>query len=149
MMGHLPEVVDYYLHLKTRISELVGEPVHPTSLDLPTSCALITYDQAGDGIQWHYDVNYFNGRFFTVLIPVTLNDTCTQFQYRDSAGGVVALNNKAEVFEGDLVYHRATQLCEGQYRVILSLQYSTDPGVSVANKALMWLKDRAFVGSGY
>ena len=33
---------------------------------MPTSCCILVYDREGDGIDWHYDVNYYFGRFFTV-----------------------------------------------------------------------------------
>jgi hypothetical protein len=54
-----------------------------------------------------------------------------------------------QIFEGNLVYHKATKLCEDQYRVVLSMQFSTDPRMNPFQQIMMWLKDRAFVGSGY
>jgi len=80
---HLPSVIEYYHSLALDVSDVIGERVYPTSLHLPTTCAIIIYDQPGDGIEWHYDVNYFRGRFFTVLVPVTTTRTCARFTYRD------------------------------------------------------------------
>jgi hypothetical protein len=147
LVEQLPSIVKYYEQLTPVISQVVGETVYPTPMHLPTSCAVIVYDREGDGIQPHYDVSYFKGRFFTVLIPVVGTDTCSKFTYIDAHGNEQTLEGKPQVFEGDIVYHKATRLCANQYRVILSLQYSTDPTMNAWQSVMMYLKDRAFVGT--
>jgi len=141
-----PAVIEWYARFADRVSEVVGTKVFPTSLDLPTSCSLLVYDRAGDFINWHFDVNYFRGRFFTVLLPVTARKTCTKFVYRDAAARVRTLEGKTVVFEGDELFHKASKLCAGQTRAVLSLQYSTDPRISWVESWLMCLKDFAYVG---
>ena len=155
MVEQLPAVVDWYNDATAAIGSVVGEPVYPTDLSLPTSCSLIVYDRAGDGINWHYDVNYFTGRFFTVLVPVNMDRTCSVFVYRDAFGEdrEVELQSpeyagQSVVFEGTLVYHKATALCAGQQRVVLSLQYATDTRLTLWNRLMTFVKDRAFAGLG-
>ena len=151
----LPSVVRWYERLSGEMSDILGVPVQPTSLSLPTSCSLVIYDRAGDGIEWHYDVNYFTGRFFTLLVPVTSEPTCTRFAYRDAFGGERSVDlqsaeyaGRSIAFEGDDVYHMATPLCAAQRRVVLSLQFSTDPSLTTWNRFMTFVKDRAFTGLG-
>ena len=147
----LPDVVNWYENeARQAISAALGLTVQPTALSLPTSCCLIIYDEEGDGIDWHYDVNYFTGRFFTVLVAVTTNRTCTSFVYRDafSKDQSVELESRSVLFEGTHVFHKATPLCVGQRRVVLSLQYATDPRLTLWNRFMMFVKDRAFAGFG-
>ena len=139
----------YYAKLCDPVSQLIGERVYTTALNLPTSCALLTYDQSGDFINWHYDVNYFNGRFFTLLIMIDRSMVCdTNYVFRNpkNLSVEVPLNSgDCILFEGDVVYHAATPLGSNQFRHVLSLQFSTDPSVSFFNNCLMSLKDKAYV----
>ena len=156
MVQQLPEVVHWFQQAAHHISATVGEEVQPTEESLPTSCSLLVYDRAGDGIGWHYDVNYFAGRFFTVLVPVNTNRTCSVYVYRDAYGQEQQIELQSDeyagrsiVFEGTIVYHKATPLCAGQQRVVLSLQYATDTRLTLWNRLMTFVKDRAFVGLGF
>ena len=149
VIGRLSSVWNWYEELPRRIGEEIGEPVVITQDYLPTTCAVIIYDKEGDFINWHYDVNYFDGRFFTLLVPVTFDDVCTKYTYYDKEGVVNEIDNKKDkaiLFEGDKVFHMATKLCKGEKRVILSMQFTTDSRISWYNRALMRIKDSAYVG---
>ena len=141
-----PTIIDWYLSFADNISLITGLTVKPTPLALPTSCALLVYDEEGDFINWHYDVNYFSGRFFTVIIPVTVDSTCTSFKYIDPQGIEQSLEGMNIVFEGEKVFHTATKLCKNQKRVVLSLQYVTDDASVGWKKMLMNIKDFAYTG---
>jgi hypothetical protein len=144
-----PGVIEWYTRFGTDISKIVGADVQPTSLSLPTSCSILIYDNEFDFINWHFDVNYYKGRFFTILLPITNEETCTQFVYRDPDGNIQKIsigNNLCVAFEGDIVFHMASKLCANQKRAILSLQYSTDPSINPLKKIIMRLKDTAYVG---
>jgi hypothetical protein len=148
LVQYAPNVIEYYFLLGAHISQIIGVPVEPTSLDLPTSCCVLMYDQEGDFINYHYDVNYFSGRFFTVIIPITNQITCTKFVYRDHDGQEIFVdlaNRNSVIFEGDLLFHMASKLCAEERRVVLSLQYSTDGTISLFNKFFMAIKDRAYI----
>jgi hypothetical protein len=144
-----PDLISYYKNgLCKKVSQLTGFKLYPTSLDFPTSCAIIIYEKEGDWINWHYDYNYYNGRFFTVLVPITNVLTCTKFQFKDKNNNIVEkdLTNNAICFEGNYVYHRASKLCKNQKRIMLSCQYVTDNSMSFVNQMRIKLKDYAFIG---
>ena len=144
-----PELISFYENdLCKKISKVTGLKLYPTSLYYPTSCAIIIYEKEGDWINWHYDYNYYNGRFFTVLIPITNMLTCTKFQFKDGQNNVINmdLTNNALCFEGNYLYHRASKLCKNQKRIMLSCQYVTDNSISFINKIRIKLKDYAFIG---
>jgi len=144
-----PDLISFYKNdLCKKVSRITGLKLYPTALDFPTSCAIIIYENEGDWINWHYDYNYYNGRFFTVLVPITQVLTCTKFQFKDKNNNVVDkdLTNNAICFEGNYVYHRASKLCKNQKRVMLSCQYVTDNSISFINQVRIKLKDYAFIG---
>lgn len=148
----LPELWDWYQGLAAQIGTEIGEPVQPTGPDLPTTCAILVYEEDGDFINWHYDVNYFNGRFFTLLIPVTIENSCTLYTYYDKENVERTLpttETTSILFEGDKTFHMATKFCNrGTKRVIVSVQFSTDPTISWENRILMRVKDSAYIGLG-
>ena len=139
----------YQNELCNKISELLCIKVYPTDLSFPTSCVLLVYENEGDWINWHYDYNYYNGRFFTVLIPITTDLTCTKFEFKNDKNEVISmdLNNNALCFEGNYLYHRASKLCANQKRVILSCQFVTDNSMSLINQVRIKLKDFAYIGA--
>jgi len=150
VMRRLPKVYGWYLHLENTISKIIGEKVYVTSETLPTTCAILIYENDDDFINWHYDVNYFNGRFFTLLIPSTITNTCTTYSYYDSDNNIREIKEeagKAILFEGDKIFHMATKFCnKGQKRVMMSVQFSTNPSISWYNRILMRVKDYAYIG---
>ena len=148
----IPELFDWYKGLEGKIGSEIGENVFVTENALPTTCAVLVYEEDGDFINWHYDVNYFNGRFFTLLIPCTFDDDiCTEYTYYDKDGALQGLKTKPEksiLFEGDKVFHMATKFCKKaeKKRVVVSVQFSTDPTISWYNRAIMRVKDTAYIG---
>jgi hypothetical protein len=145
-----PETIAYYESLQPYISKVIGKDVYVTPLDHPTSCALIVYEQEGDFINWHYDVNYFKGRFFTLIVPLTDRSTCTTFVYKKPGNVDVKLPvmpGKAILFEGEKVFHMATPLCNNDVpRVILSMQFSTDPLLKSRFDAMLYtFKNKSYV----
>jgi len=139
----------YQNELCDKISDLLGFKVYPTDLSFPTSCVLLIYEKEGDWINWHYDYNYYDGRFFTVLIPITTDLTCTKFEFKNNKNELVSLdlNNNGVCFEGNYLYHRASKLCANQRRVILSCQFVTDNKMSLINQLRIKLKDFAYIGA--
>lgn len=144
---YLPGVFDEYEKLIPLVSRMVGEQVDKAPSNTSLSACVIVYDREKDHINWHYDENYFKGRFFTVLIPVTSEPTCTNFQFRTEKGTTETVNlgpHDALIFEGSKIWHRATPLCKDQVRIIVSLQFTTD--ARIMNAPLMWLKSVMFKG---
>jgi len=145
-----PNLINYYQNdLCKLISNKIKLDLFPTDLSLPTSCAILIYENEGDWINWHYDYNYYNGRFFTVLIPITNNLTCTEFQFKNDNNEVKSVNltnNNSICFEGNYLYHRASKLCKNEKRVMLSCQYVTNNEMSFLNKLRLKIKDIAYTG---
>jgi hypothetical protein len=144
-----PDIIHFYTKdLCKKVSSEIGLTLYPTDLSMPTSCAMLIYEKENDWINWHYDYNYYNGRFFTVLIPITNELTCTKFQFKNKDNEIISLNltNNAVCFEGNYLYHRASKLCKNQKRVILSCQYVTDNSISIINKLRIKIKDFAYTG---
>jgi len=150
IIKYAPQLINYYQNeLCKKVSQEINLKLYPTDLKFPTSCALLIYENEGDWINWHYDYNYYNGRFFTVLIPITNNITCTEFQFKDSNNDVKSINlinNNSVCFEGNYLYHRASKLCNNQKRLILSCQFVTDNNMSLINKIRIKMKDFAYIG---
>ena len=148
---YAPTLIDFYKNQLCKIvSKQINLPLFPTDLLLPTTCAILIYDEEGDWINWHYDYNYYDGRFFTVLIPITNNLTCTQFEFKNDKNEIKSvnlINNNSICFEGNYLYHRASKLCQNEKRVILSCQYVTNNNMSFLNKMRLKLKDFAYTGN--
>jgi len=145
-----PNLINYYQNeLCDIVSNHLNLKLFPTDLKLPTSCAILIYENEGDWINWHYDYNYYDGRFFTLLIPISNNLTCTEFQFQKDNNDIESINltnNKSICFEGNFLYHRASKLCKNEKRVILSCQYVTNNNINIFNKIRLKLKDFAYTG---
>jgi len=153
LVKHSPNLINYYKNeLCKFVSKEINLNLFPTDLNMPTTCALLIYENEGDWINWHYDYNYYDGRFFTVLIPITNNMTCTEFQLKNDNNEIKSINltnNNSICFEGNYLYHRASKICSSQKRIMLSCQYVTDNSMSFINELRIKLKDFAFIGNLY
>jgi len=148
----MPRVWEWYKKICPFISSEIGEQVSITQDYLPTTCSILIYEDEGDFINWHYDANYFNGRFFTLIAPVTFYDNCTEYKYIDKDGTEQSIRNtqgKSILFEGNKIYHMASKFCKKlkpQKRLVLSMQFATDSQISWWNRVLLRIKDIAYIG---
>ncbi len=153
---HAPLAIALYESLEYQdiISRIVGGRVKQTPLHHPSSLSVLIYEKPGDHINWHYDHNFYKGRFFTMLLAIENrgNETdglsAARLMVRKPEGDIPVPTppNMLVVFEGAKVLHRATQLKEGERRVILSMTYSTDPRYSFVKETMRRIKDTAFFG---
>ena len=149
LQENIPEIVDWYQTLPDIISQYIGKKVYITPLSQPNSLCLVIYDRAGDYIDWHFDTNHYNGRFFTLLLPVTFEDTCGNYQYRNEDEDTVTLKLKkgdALLFEGDKVFHRGKELCDNQFRVILSCAFTTSQEIPIKEWMFQNIKNVGIFG---
>lgn len=135
------------------VSRLVGATVVPTPLTHPTSLSVLRYDRPGDHIGWHYDHNFYKGRFFTVLLAIENTDhkdglSSARLLARKPSGeiSIPTPANMLVVFEGPRILHRVTQVQAGELRIMLSMTYCTDPRYSFFKNAVRKVKDTAFFG---
>lgn len=151
-----PEIVAFYQSddLRRLCSAIIGEAVIPTPINDQSSCSLLFYDRPRDHIGWHYDYNFYNGRHFTVLLPLINRHL---HEDRLSSAQLVIQQNEQEVmiptppntlimFEGARVYHKVTRLEEDELRVILSMTFCTCPQTSSFKGAIRRFKDIAYFG---
>ena len=68
-----PQLCAFYEGLAATVSDLLGVPVAPTPREDNSSLSLLLYAAEGDHIDWHYDVNFYRGRHFTVLVPLVVS----------------------------------------------------------------------------
>jgi len=144
-----PEVVEWYKKLPAEISKVIGTQVLITPIQQPNSLSLVVYEKEGDYIDWHFDTNHYSGRFFTLLVPVSSEPTCGNYQYKDVDEQVntIELNQgKAILFEGDKVFHRGKELCINQRRVVLSLTFTTSQDIPPYEAALNTVKNWGIFG---
>jgi len=144
-----PPIVEWYKTLPSKISKIIGTKVKITPLTEPNSLCLVVYDQEGDFIDWHFDTNHYNGRFFTLLLPVSSEPTCGNYQYRNSNGAtqtVILDKNESLLFEGDKVYHKAKKLCANQRRVILSCTFTTSQKIPTIEYIFQTIKNIGIFG---
>ena len=150
IIEHLPEIEQQYQSYTTLLSKYIGEPVKVLPNDIKNRITLVVYEKEGDYIDWHFDTNHYTGRFFTLLIPITLEPTCSSYQYRNHKEKDLVVEigkDQGILFEGDKVYHRGKMLSKDQYRVILSLTYVTDTNMNAWNYLMHKMKEFGIYGT--
>jgi hypothetical protein len=60
----------FYEGMAARVSERLALELKPTPANDNSSLSLLVYLRDGDHIDWHYDLNFYRGRHFTVLVPL-------------------------------------------------------------------------------
>ena len=149
LQANLPEIVEWYKGLTRQISDAIGEEVKVTPLNQPNSLSLVVYEKEGDFIDWHFDTNHYNGRYFTLLLPVTTAPTCGNYQYRNAEGETETLylqQGEAILFEGDRVFHKGKELCKDQRRVVLSCTFTSSHTITPPEAILNFVKNWGIFG---
>ncbi len=152
-----PKVVAFFnsTYLRNLFSDIIGEAVEPTPIHDQSSCSLLFYTQPGDHINWHYDHNFYDGRHFTVLLPI-VNEHNHNPAITSSAQLMIKQNgqekiipctpNNLVIFEGAKTLHKVTRLGPDETRIMLSMTYSTTPSASPVKAIARRVKDTAFFG---
>jgi hypothetical protein len=152
-----PKVVAFFnsAYLSDFFSTIVGEKVYPTPIQDQSACSLLFYTKPGDHINWHYDHNFYNGRHFTVLLPIInqKNDAPTQLssaqllvKQGEEEQAVASAPNTLIIFEGAKVLHKVTRLGPDETRIMLSMTFATTPQASLVKAVARRIKDVAFFG---
>ncbi len=152
-----PKVVAFFnaTYLRTLFSKLVGATVYPTPIQDQSACSLLFYTKPGDHINWHYDHNFYNGRHFTVLLPIVnqhnqIPDRLSSAQLMIKQGTqeqiISGAPNTLILFEGTKVQHKVTRLAPNETRIVLSMTFTTSPQASLTKAVARRIKDVAFFG---
>jgi hypothetical protein len=146
---NIPEIEDWYNSLPNIISPYISDSLQVVPQYVKNRMSLIVYEKEGDYIDWHFDTNHYDGRFFTLLIPVSTEITCGNYVYKDHEEKEQVLEvekSQAIFFEGDKVFHRGKALCANQRRVILSMTFVTSQKMNSWNYCLQKLKEIEIFG---
>jgi len=131
------------------LSRIAGVPLQICPDEDPHACALYFYTEAGDHIGWHYDTSYYNGARYTVLLGLVDRSTSRlkcRLHTKEPGRDVQELSLSTGpglllFFNGDKLHHTVTPLGEGEERIVLTLEYVTDPTMSTAKRWYSNLKD--------
>ncbi len=151
-----PDIVAFYQsdYLRRLCTAVIGEPVLPTPINDQSSCSLLFYARPRDHIGWHYDYNFYQGRHFTVLLPLVnrhlqedrLSSAQLVIRRDDQEVTIPTPPNTLIVFEGARVFHKVTRLQENELRIMLSMTFCTRPQSSLLKGTLRRFKDTAYFG---
>lgn len=146
---NVPEIENWYTSLPSLISPYISDTLQVAPADVKTRMCLVVYEKEGDYIDWHFDTNHYDGRFFTLLVPVSTEETCGNYMYKDHNEKEQILEvekSQAILFEGDKVFHRGKALCADQRRVILSMTFVTSQNMDMWNYCLHKVKELGVFG---
>ena len=116
----------------------------------PHSCALYYYTEPGDHIGWHYDTSYYKGARYTILLGlVDRAPSCkllAQLYKDDPTRPVKELSLSTApgdmvIFNGDKLWHAVTPMAAGEERIVLTMEYVTNPEMNPFKRLYSNLKD--------
>ncbi len=146
-----PAMLELYQHqgLIDVLSQLAGVPLLLCPDEDPHACALYFYTEPGDHIGYHYDTSYYKGARYTVLIGLrdqSSSRLLCRLHTKDADQEVQELSLATEpgtfiYFNGDKLHHAVSPLAEGEERIVLTLQYVTDPAMSFTHRWFSNMKD--------
>ena len=146
-----PAILALYQHqgLINLLSHIAGVPLLLCPDTDLHACALYFYTEPGDHIGYHYDTSYYKGARYTVLIGLrdqSSSQLLCRLHTKESGREVQELSLATEpgtfiFFNGDKLHHAVSPIAEGEERIVLTLQYVTDPAMSLAHRWFSNMKD--------
>lgn len=135
-----------FLHFLRTVTD---QPLEPCPDSDPHACALYFYTEPGDHIGFHYDTSYYRGARYTVLLGLIERSGSRlvgELFKDDPQRSPVEVRLTTEpgtlvLFNGDKLWHAITPLGAGEERVSLTMEYVTDPRMTVVNRFVSTLKD--------
>jgi hypothetical protein len=146
-----PALLSFYHHQGwiNLLSQIAGVPLLLCPEEDPHSCALYFYTERGDHIGYHYDTSYYKGERFTVLLGLrdqSSSRLVCRLHTKEPGREVKELSLRTEpgtyiFFNGDKLHHAVTPLGVGEERIVLTLQYVTNPSMGTAQRWFSNMKD--------
>ena len=146
-----PAILAFYQHQGwiNLLSHIAGVPLLLCPDEDPHACALYFYTEPGDHIGYHYDTSYYKGARYTVLIGLrdqSSSQLLCRLHTKEPGREVQELSLATDpgtfiFFNGDKLYHAVSPLAEGEERIVLTLQYVTDPAMSLTHRWFSNMKD--------
>lgn len=140
---HSPAFIDF-------LTRLVNARVMPCPETDPHACALYFYTEPGDHIGFHYDTSYYRGARYTVLMGlVQRSEHCRLVcqLYRNDPErepqdlSLATAPGSLMIFNGDKLWHAVTPLARGEERIMLTMEYVTNPEMGRCKRFLSTCKD--------
>ncbi len=140
---HSPAFIDF-------IGRLVGAAVTPCPADDPHACALYYYTEPGDHIGFHYDTSYYKGSRYTILMGLVQRSIdcrlICQLYKGDPARQMHELRlatpaGAMVIFNGNKLWHAITPLEKGAERIVLTMEYVTNPEMGPFHRFVSNMKD--------
>lgn len=132
------------------LSGLVKAKLHLCPENDPHSCALYYYTEPGDYIGYHYDTSYYKGARYTVLMGLVDRSTHCKFVcdlFKDDPATTsrhlefITQPGDLVIFNGNKLWHAVTPLATGEERIVLTMEYITDPYMGPFKRLYSNLKD--------
>jgi hypothetical protein len=114
------------------------------------ACALYFYTEPGDHIGFHYDTSYYQGARYTVLLGlVQRSEHCRLVcqLYKDDPTRspqevrLATPPGALVIFNGDKLWHAVTPLGDGEERIVLTMEYVTNPAMGPLRRFISNMKD--------
>jgi hypothetical protein len=132
------------------LSDLTNAHLLPCPDSDPHACALYFYTEPGDHMGFHYDTSYYKGTRYTILLGlIQRSQTCRlvcqlfkddpqramrELQLSYGPGDLV-------IFNGNKLWHGVSPLEAGGERVVLTMEYVTNPEMAFHKRLFSNLKD--------
>ncbi|MBI4588366.1 MAG: 2OG-Fe(II) oxygenase [Candidatus Rokubacteria bacterium] len=132
------------------VSRLTGVHLLPCPDDDPHACALYFYTEPGDHMGFHYDNSYYKGARYTVLLGlIQRTEHCRlvcRLHKEDPARATKEIQiaygpGSLVIFNGEKLYHAVTPLARGEERVVLTMEYVTNPEMTAFKRFVSNMKD--------
>jgi len=146
-----PSLLAFYRDPRLRewFSQLAGEQLLLCPEDDPHACALYFYTEKGDHIGYHYDTSYYKGARYTALLGLVDRSSSRlvcRLHTKDAVAKPQELSMTTDpgvliFFNGDKLYHAVTPLGENEERIVLTMQYVTNPEMGRFKRWYSNLKD--------
>lgn len=116
----------------------------------PHSCALYYYTEPGDHIGFHYDTSYYKGARYTILLGLVDRSAqcklvCDLFKDDPTKETrhleLITEPGDMVIFNGDKLWHAVTPLGENEERIVLTMEYVTNPEMGRFKRLYSNLKD--------
>lgn len=115
----------------------------------PHATAVYIYEKPGDRCGYHYDISHYRGARYTVLIGLA-DDSSARLQCKLYAREKRRPTKLVEIathpgmlvlFNGDKLLHAVSPTKAGERRIVLSLEYVTDPYMKRWRRVVSQVKD--------
>jgi len=122
----------------------------PCPDDDPHACALYFYTEPGDHIGFHYDASYCKGARYTILLGLVQRSTrcrlVCQLYKGDSTRAMREIQlatppGAMVIFNGNKLWHAITPLESGAERIVLTMEYVTNPEMRPFHRFVSNMKD--------